>query len=124
MKGTDSAMMGYGGWWITSEVRGEFFGQPFQGRMTMTYDTNRKKYIGNWIDSLMPIQIVFEGDFDEAGKVYKLIADGIDPASMKPTKERWEIHLETEDAHVMKFFASGPDGKERNTGEIRYRRKK
>jgi Protein of unknown function (DUF1579) len=124
MKGSDSAKMGYGGWWITSEVRGEMFGQPFLGRWTMTYDTNKKKYVGNWIDSMMPLQIVFEGDLDAAGKVYAFIADSVDPATMKPVKERWTITIESDDAHVMKFYAPGPDGKERNTGEIRYERKK
>jgi len=123
MKGTDSAKMGYGGWWLTSEVKGEMFGAPFLGRWTMTYDTAKKKYLGNWIDSMMPQQVVFEGDLDAAGKVYTLIADCVDPMTMKPVKERWVIEIESDDAHVMKFFAPGPDGKERNTGTITYKKK-
>src|SRR5262249_23613028 len=73
MKGTDTAKMGYGGWWLISDVRGEFVGAPFEGRWTMTFDTIKKKYVGNWIDSMMPIQITFEGDWDEAGKTYTFI---------------------------------------------------
>ncbi|HZE96928.1 MAG TPA: DUF1579 domain-containing protein [Planctomycetota bacterium] len=124
MKGTDSAKMGYGGWWLTSEVSGDMFGQPFHGRWTMTYDTNKKKFVGSWIDSMMPVQLTFEGDVDAAGKVYTLVVDSVDPQTMKPVKERWVINIDTDDSHSMKFFAPGPDGKERNTGEIKYKRKK
>lgn len=124
MKGTDSAKMGYGGWWLTSEVRGEIFGQPFEGRWTMTYDTIKKKYVGSWIDGMMPVQITFEGDVDAAGKLYTLTADSLDMMTMKPVKERWTIEIESDDQHTMKFYVPGADGKERNTGTIVYKRKK
>ncbi|HVR86635.1 MAG TPA: DUF1579 domain-containing protein [Planctomycetota bacterium] len=124
MTGTDSAKMGYGGFWITSEIRGAMFGQPFEGRWTMTYDPLKKKYVGSWIDSMMPILIVFEGEANPAGKVYTLIADSVDPATLKPVKERYVIEVVSDEVHTMKFFSAGPDGKERNTGLITYRRKK
>jgi hypothetical protein len=124
MKGTDSAKMGYGGWWLISDVRGEMFGQPFLGRWTMTFDMTKKKYVGNWIDSLMPMQVIFEGDVDAAGKVYTLIADSVDMATMKPVKERYLLTIESDDVHTLKFYVPGADGKEKNMGVITYKRKK
>jgi len=43
---------------------------------------------------------------------------------MKAVQERRTVTIESDDAHGMTFHAPGPDGKERNTGEIRDERKK
>src|SRR5579859_1083259 len=121
MKGADSAKMGYGGFWLTAEIRGAMFGLPFEGCWTMTCDSLKKKYVGSWIDSMMPVLIVFEGEADSAGKIYTLVADSVDPAAMKPIKGRYVLEVETDDVHSLKFFAPGPDGKERISEAITYK---
>jgi hypothetical protein len=124
VKGSETAKMALGDFWLLSHFKGEFLGKPFEGRSTMGYSPMKKKYVGTWIDAMMPHLFVSEGDVDEAGKVFTLIGDGIDPATGKPAKERWVIEMKDADTHLMTFYGPGADGKERKTGEMTYTRKK
>lgn len=124
MKGTETCTLGPGAFWVTSVFKGEMFGQPFEGRWTTGYSPLKKKYVGTWIDSMMPHLFTSEGTADEAGKVITFIADGIDPATGKEVKERWVIELQGADKHTMTMYNPTADGKERKSGEIVYTRKK
>src|SRR5204862_4531291 len=59
-KGSESARM-VGGFWIQSEHKGDAFGTPFTGILTLGYDVEKKKYIGTWIDSMMPRLWQYDG---------------------------------------------------------------
>ena len=124
MKGVETARLGLGGFWLTAEFKGELAGAVFEGRSTLGYSPYKKKYVGSWVDSMMPHLFVSEGELDAAGKVLTLTADTIDPATGKPAKERWVTEIKDKDSHVFAFYGHGPDGKERKTGEIVYTRKK
>ena len=50
MKGTESARL-VGGFWLISELKGECFGVPMTGIITVGYDTQKKKYVGTFICS-------------------------------------------------------------------------
>jgi hypothetical protein len=124
IKGSETGKVDMGGFWLRSHFKGEFLGKPFEGRSVMGYSPMKKKYVGTWIDELMPHLFVTEGDADAAGKVFTLIGDGIDPATGKPVKEKWVIEIKDADNHTMTFYGPGADGKERKTGELIYKRKK
>src|SRR5882672_6313846 len=58
-----------GGFWNVLENRGEFMGAPFTGIMTLRYATEKKKYVGTWVDSMNPFQWKYEGTVDASGKI-------------------------------------------------------
>jgi hypothetical protein len=124
MKGVETARVGLGGFWLTAEFKGEMAGAPFEGRSTLGYSPFKKKYVGTWIDGMVPHLFVSEGELDATGKILTMTAEVIDPATGKPGKERWVTEIQDADTHTFTFYGHGPDGKERKTGEIRYTRKK
>jgi hypothetical protein len=124
MTGTETAKVGYGGFWLTTEFRGTMLGNPIEGRWTMTYSPIKKKYVATWIDSMMPFLFTAEGELDATGKIYTFVADSFDPASGKLIKERWVMETKDADNHTMTFYSPEKDGKERKSGEIVYKRKK
>jgi len=124
MKGTETSKMVLGGWYLNSDVKSTFMGGPFEGRWTMTYSVFKKKYQVCWIDSMMGHVFTSEGDVDATGKIYTLFGEGFDPQTGKATKERWVVEVKDADNHTMTFYGPGPDGKEKKTGEITYKKKK
>ena len=123
-KGTATYKMDLGGFWLLSNFKADFGGQPFEGRGADGYDPMKKKYVGTWIDGMMPHLFVMEGDADAAGKVFTLIGEGFDPATGKPAKEKWVTEIKDADTHTMTFYGPGADGKERKTGELTYTKQK
>lgn len=69
-----------GSFWTVSLFRAEFMGQPFCGRATSGYDPAKGKWVGTWIDSMMPHLFVMEGDIDPETKVLTMHCEG--PAPM------------------------------------------
>ncbi len=72
-----------GGFWVVSDAQGEMMGGPFQGAMTIGYDTEKKKYVGVWIDSMTSQIWHSEGSVDEAGKSLTLTSRGFCPVKGK-----------------------------------------
>lgn len=124
MNGTETSKMILGGWYLNSEVKSTFSGAPFEGRWTMTYSVLKKKYQASWIDSMMAHVFVSEGEVDATGKIYTLTGDGFDPQTFKPIKERWVVEVKDAETHTRTFYNPGPDGKEKKSGEIVYKKKK
>jgi hypothetical protein len=124
MKGVETSKLDLGGFWLLSEFKGEMFGKPFEGRSTTGFSPQKKKFVGTWIDSMVPHLFVSEGELDAAGKVLTMIAEALDMATGKPTQERWVLEILDKDTHTFTFYGPGTDGKERKTGEMKYTRKK
>ena len=124
MNGTETSKMVLGGFYLNSEVKSTFAGAPFEGRWTLTYSAFTKKYQACWIDSMMPHVFTSEGDVDATGKIFTLNGGSFDPATGKPTKEKWVMEVKDADNHQMTFYTLGADGKEKKTGEIVYSKKK
>jgi uncharacterized protein DUF1579 len=81
-----------GGWWALAAVRGEIAGQIFEGRGQYGYDAEKKKYIGTWIDSMMPHLWEYEGSLDASGKVLTLEAMGPDCANPTALTKYRDVH--------------------------------
>jgi len=115
--------MGFGGFYLVSEVKATFMGAPFEGRWTMTYSMFKKKYQASWMDGLMPHLFTSDGEVDATGKIFTLKGEGYDMTG-KAQPERWVIDVKDADNHTMTFYSPGPDGKEKKNGEIVYKKKK
>lgn len=111
-----------GGFWIQSEHKGDFFGAPFTGILSLGYSPEKKKYIGTWIDSMTSYLWTYQGTVDATGKILTLEAEGPGHDG-KPAKFRETLTVKDKDH---KEFSSSieKDGQWVNYLKIQYTRKK
>jgi hypothetical protein len=119
-----------GGFWILAEGGGDF---PCEdGRrekattlMTLGYDTEKKRYVGTFIGSMMTFMFLYEGSLDTAGKVLALDTEG--PSFSVPgqtAKYRDVIEVKSNDHRVLSSSALGEDGKWHQFMTMHHRRRK
>src|SRR5207245_7208577 len=72
---TATYKMECGGLWLTSDFRGEFDGQKFQGRGVDGYDPEKKKYVSVWVDSMSTRPMLLEGQYDKEKKTMTIRSD-------------------------------------------------
>lgn len=123
-KGTETATMGLGGFWLSFEYKGEMMGAPFTGRGTMGYDQQKQKYVGTWIDSMKSGLFISEGTGDEHGKVFTMIAQGYCDSEGKSITMKQVYEIKDKDSWTLTFLSPNPDGKELTVGTIEYTRRK
>jgi hypothetical protein len=122
-KGEYTAKLDLGGFFLSSEFKGEMAGKPFQGRGFTGYDPFKKKYVGVWVDSMGPGIYTSEGAFDKSGKVLTETMEGTCPEG-KPMRMRATTHIKDRDHVHFQMHMRGEDGKEALMMEIAYTRKK
>jgi hypothetical protein len=135
--GTESVSM-FGDLWLVGDGQGAIEGGE-KGRMRITigFDTQTGKFVGNWIGTMMPGQWVYEGHLDEARKVLTLDTEGPDMSGMeecgqgqpstgpvKLAKYRDIIELVSADERIMRSQMQTPDGQWIQFMETRYTRVK
>ena len=110
-KGTMGAKK-LGGFWLIADLKGEWQGTQLHAIMTLGYDTEKKAYVGTWVDSMMNHMWKYEGHLDESGKKLVLGAEGPDfvqPGKTTKFRDAWEFksadHIELTSSML------GPDGK-------------
>jgi hypothetical protein len=108
-RGTES-VRSIGGFWTQSEVKGDFFGTPFTGVMILGYDAEKKKYLGTWVDSIIPYLWKYEGSVDATGKILTLETEGPGHEPGKLVKFRETIEIKSKDHKVFTSSAE-KDGK-------------
>ncbi|MFO0797970.1 MAG: DUF1579 family protein [Gemmataceae bacterium] len=86
-KGTCVYKMDVGGLWLASAFETDLGGMKFSGRGYDSYDPSKKKYVGLWIDSMMPSVMTMEGSYDAAKKTMTMVgtAPGPDGKAEKMT---------------------------------------
>ena len=82
-KGTMSARM-LGGFWVDNESKANIMGSEINSIQTIGYNTEKKKYVGTWVDSAFNHMWQYEGAVDESGNKLSLEATG--PDMTKPGK--------------------------------------
>jgi hypothetical protein len=111
-KGKEVNTMLPGGLWLLSEFDGEFGGMPFHGRGQFGYDTNKKKYVGTWVDSFSTSAMLLEGTYDEATHTLTMLCDTLDIQG-KPLKTKRVLVLKPDGSRVLTMWvksdAFGPD---------------
>ena len=122
-KGSETTSL-VGGFWAVSDFKSDLMGQPFEGRGTVGFDTNKKKYVSTWVDSMSTGFMTGEATYDPKTKTMTGVMEGFDPAQGKTVKMRETTEWKDADTKVFTMFMSGPDGKEAPTMKITYKRRK
>jgi hypothetical protein len=66
-----------GDFWVLGEGTGTMpDGAPATMLITIGYDPAKKRYVGTWVGSMMPLLWVYDGEVDAAGKKLSLYAVG------------------------------------------------
>src|SRR5262249_34239285 len=115
--------MEVGGLWLVANFKSNFGGQEFEGKGLDGYDPMKKKYVTVWVDSMSPVPMFFQGEFDKEGKVLTQIGEGL---GMDGKMTKFKSVTERKDADTMIFTMSSPDndGKDQTMLTITYRRLK
>jgi hypothetical protein len=58
----------FGQFFIHEDFKGDMMGAPFQGQSVVTYDPAKKKFVGTWHDTMMPMIMSFDGSYDAGSK--------------------------------------------------------
>jgi Protein of unknown function (DUF1579) len=122
-KGSETTSL-VGGFWAVSDFKSDLMGQPFEGRGTVGFDTNKKKYVSTWVDSMSTGFMTGEATYDSKTKTMTGFMEGFDPAQGKTVKMRETTEWKDADTKVFTMFMTGPDGKEVQTMKITYKRRK
>ncbi len=121
-KGTEATRL-IGGFWSLGEVKATMMDMPFSGMMTLGYDTQQKKYVATWIDSMSDYLWKYDGALDESGKILTLQAMGPCPMQGgKMTRFKDVIEITDKDHRTFKSFVDF-DGKWVQPLTINYTRK-
>jgi hypothetical protein len=113
-----------GGLWIVAEGSCTLpDGTPGTTQMTLGYDPLAKRYVGNWIGSMMTHMWVYNGTVDASGKVLTLDTEGpsfADPG--KRAKYQDIIEIVGDDERILRSQVQGDDGKWTQFMTAHYRR--
>lgn len=69
-----------GDYWLLVDFQGNMMGLDFEGHGAYTYDTEKKQYVGTWIDSMSPRKMDMIGVYDKDNQTmtYQGMAPGAD----------------------------------------------
>ena len=121
-KGVSENRVALGGFWMIDDFHADWNGMKFQGQGVTGFDPLKGKYVGTWIDSMMPHLMVLEGSYDKAGKVLTMSGTGIGMDG-KPAMHRMTTTHRDVDTMVFEMFVTGADGKEAKSMTITYTRR-
>jgi hypothetical protein len=108
-KGVETNTM-LGGFWLVSEFKGEFGGQPFEGRGQMGYDVNKGKYVVSWIDTMSSEIMLLEGDLDEKTHILTMTGKGKGPDG-KPYEAKEVSEHKGDDTRVFTMYMKSDETK-------------
>ena len=112
-----------GGLWLMSEFKSELKGQSFEGRGMIGYDSNKKKIVTAWVDSMQSWISTTEGTLDASGKKLTSLSEQPDPQTGKPKLMKMlEEHIDA-DTRRYSMSTAGPDGKDTIIMTITYKRR-
>jgi hypothetical protein len=101
-----------GGFWVISDMTGDMGGVNMTAVQTIGYDSEKKKYVGTWVDSMMNHLWRYEGEVDSTGKTLTLEAEGPNfLANGKSAKFRDAYEFKSEDHIVATSSMLADDGK-------------
>ncbi len=122
--GTES-VRSIGDLWFLAEGQGEMpGGGPATTLLTLGYDSQKQRYVGTWIGSMMTHLWVYDGALDAAGRVLTLATEGPDMAvEGKMAKYKDVIEFKSDDHRVLTSHMLGDDGEWHGFMTANYRRK-
>lgn len=123
-KGKSTYKLECGGLWLTSDFQSDFGGMKFQGKGMDGYDPAKKKYVSVWVDSLTTAPMLFEGDFDKAGKTLTMTCNSTVPGGTAPAVWRSVTTIVDNDNHTFEMYLKPQGGEEQKMMTIKYQRAK
>ncbi len=111
-KGTYTSKLALGDMWLVSDYQGSMMGGAFLGHEILGWDSQKKKYVSCWVDSMSTALAFSEGSWDEASKTMTMTGDSVDPTgqTMKtvsvtkmidPDHTVWQMHMGSADTPPM-----------------------
>ncbi len=125
-KSTSTAVnkMVFNGLYQQSTHTGDMMGMPFNGMSTVAYDIHKKEFVSTWIDNMGSGIMLLKGPWDEATKTITMKGRMTDPGTKEDCDVRETFQIIDDNTQEMKMYITMPDGKEFNTMQIKYTRKK
>ena len=99
-----------GNFWAVVVVNGDVLGQPYHGQGTFGFDSQKKKFIGTWADSMSDFLWRYDGVVE--GDKLVLNSEGPipgEPGKMIKSRDTWEF--KGNDQVILTGEVQGPDGK-------------
>jgi hypothetical protein len=106
-KGTERNRM-LGDMWLISEFKGDFGGMAFEGLGQYGYDTDKKKYVGSWVDSMSPYPSHMEGTWDAETKTMTHMGTGKSPDGTEMKSKSVVVYKDG--GRVFTMYNQGPGG--------------
>jgi hypothetical protein len=110
-QGVERSKLMPGGLWVLSEFEGKFGDMEFHGAGATGYDTQKKKYVGVWVDSMSNSLMTMEGDYDADTKTVTMHSKGTDPAGKPYEAKMVSVHKD-KDTRVFTMSMKGDGGGE------------
>ena len=125
-KSTSTAVnkMVFNGLYQQSTHTGNMMGMPFNGMSTVAYDIHKKEFMSTWIDNMGSGIMLLKGPWDEATKTITLKGTMTDAGTKADIDVRETFQIIDDNTQEMKMYVMMPDGKEFNTMNIKFTRKK
>ena len=111
-----------GGMWLATTFKSTMMGQPFQGRGLAGYDSNKKKYVSTWVDTMSTGLMLGESTYDAATKTMTGWMEGPDETG-KIVKSKAVSRSLDANTRVFTMYTTGPDGQEAPIMKITYKRR-
>lgn len=121
VKGAESARK-LGEHWVIGELKAS--DASFTAVLTVGYDTQKKKYVATWVDTIQSHLILMEGTVDAGGKTLTLLTEAPNHMTGKLSKFKEVIEVKSKDHKVHTSSIQGEDGKWVVFMTANYRRKK
>jgi hypothetical protein len=100
-----------GGFWAVCDIETDMMGTRIQAVQTIGYDSETKRYVGTWVDSVMNHLWQYDGSVDETGQVLTLVAEGPNLTTEgKTSKFRDQYEFKSKDEYVVTSSMLAEDG--------------
>ena len=103
---------------------GTMMDMPFNGIGTLAYDIHKKEFMSTWIDNMGSGIMMLKGTWDDATKTITFKGKTTDPGTKSDMDVKETFTVIDDNTQEMKMFMPMPDGKEFQTMNIKFSRKK
>lgn len=122
--GTDS-VRALGDHWVIAEAKTTMMGAPYNGILSLGFNTQKKHFNGTWIDSFGGHMWVYKGTLNDAGDTLTLETEGPSlEAQGKTARYKEIIQITGKDTRTFTSSMEKSDGSWMRILSAEYRRKK
>ncbi len=122
-KGVAEYKMILGGRYQEGIHKGDMMGMPFEGRSTMAYDNQTKKFYSTWIDNMGTGVMNLVGIYDEGSKTLTSTGKMVDPTTGGEVNVKEVVTMIDDNTQKMEMYCTR-DGKEMKTMEMMAKKRK